>query len=1023
MSQVSGSTARDNHGLTHLPWVLESMGEAVLVLDPHWRVVYANAAAGRLLLDATADNGRLELAEPASRHRLAKAMAVDEDAFELRLQGRGLWLELRTRRQDTHLVILARDITAQRQAQAALAESEHRRQILSNLTSDYAVSYRVGDNGALELEWRVGDFAGVIGHPSEQAPGLAQMMRFVHDDDREQISAALRRLLGGEPIRDMELRVIDAQGRQRWIRINARPIRDASGRVVRVVGAVQNVTERKRIEQVLRQSESWFRQAVEAMAVGVYVTDPRGRLLRCNQRACEMWGRTPPLRDDAQRYCGSSRLLTAMGRDLPHARCAMAHTLRTGEPVHNSEQVIERPDGSQVTVLVNASPVRDDRGRMIGAVNCLVDITEHRRAEQALRRSEARERARAAELTALMDSVPAVVFLSHDPRGDRITGSREAYEFLRVPPGGNLSRSAPGADRPQHFRVFQNGRETPGDQLPVQRAARGQWVHNEELEVRFADGSVRHLVGNACPVMDERGDVRGSLAAMIDITDRKAVEQQLRDSQQQLRITLEAAHVGTWQWDLRRNAIEWSANMEPIHGLAPGSFDGLLGSYMARVHAEDRQPVRQAIRRALAGRDEYRVEYRYHPDDGSTLWMESRGRVVRDQRGEPVRVTGVCINTTERKRAEQALRDSEQRFRAIFHGAQDPVLVYSVDEAGQPGAFLEVNDAAVAFYGYSERQFQSMTVRDLIVSSQILEHFPDYVQRLRRGESVLAQSAHRRRDGRTVDVEARAHLISLNGVTAILSVVRDITHHKRQQEQLLSFNELLEREVRHRTEELSRRATQLQAMAKELTDAEQRERRRLAQLLHDDLQQLLVAARLRLAAARGNGQGDVAQTIAEAEQLIGQSIETSRSLSTELTPPALHDLGLPAALRWLARWCRKQWQLEVEAHCADQANPDDEQVRVLIFTAVRELLLNVVKHAHARRAQLTLDIEHGQLACVVQDQGEGFDPAQARPAGSGFGLFSIQQRLELLGGQVHVDSAPGRGTRVRLTVPIDNAQA
>ena len=773
MSQVSGSAARDNHGLTHLPWVLESMAEAVLVLDPHWRVVYANAAAGRLLLDAAAGNGRLKLAEPAARRRLAKAMAADEDAFEVRLQGRGLWLELRTRRQDTHLVVLARDITAQRQAHAALAE------------------------------------------------------------------------------------------------------------------------------------------------------------------------------------------------------------------------------------------------------------TEHRRAEQALRRSEARERARAAELTALMDSVPAVVFLSHDPRGDRITGSRKAYEFLRVPPGGNLSRSAPGADRPQHFRVFQNGRETPGDQLPVQRAARGQWVHNEELEVRFADGSVRHLVGNACPVMGERGDVRGSLAAMIDITDRKAVEQQLRDSQQRLRFTLEAAHVGTWQWDLRGNAIEWSANMEPIHGLAPGSFDGLFESYMARVHAEDRQPVRQAIRRALAGRDEYRVEYRYHPDDASTLWMESRGRVVRDQHGEPVQVTGVCINTTERKRAEQALRDSEQRFRAIFHGAQDPVLVYSVDEHGQPGAFLEVNDAALAFYGYSERQFQSMTVRDLIVSSQILEHFPDYVQRLRRGESVLAQSVHRRRDGRTVDVEARAHLISLNGVTAILSVVRDITHHKRQQEQLLSFNELLEREVRHRTEELSRRARQLQAMAKELTDAEQRERRRLAQLLHDDLQQLLVAARLRLAAARGHGQGDVAQTIAEAEQLIGQSIETSRSLSTELAPPALHDLGLPAALRWLARWCRQQWRLEVEARCADQANPDDQQVRVLIFNAVRELLLNVVKHAHARHAQLVLDIEHGQLTCVVQDQGEGFDPAQvrARQAGSGFGLFSIQQRLELLGGQVHVDSAPGRGTQVRLTVPIDNAQA
>ena len=904
MSQTSRPTEGQRGSISsalpgNLSGVLAAMSEALLVVDEQWRVAYANAAAAELLDVEAGEGGSsgrrvARLVGTELQQRLAQALeAGGEASVEHWLESRRRWFQVRAVADATHVLLFWRDITAEREARTALAESEYRQQVLSSLTHDYTVSYRVDDDGELQLEWRIGDFAGVVGHRSEDVPGLAQAMRHLHTEDRERFQALLRRLRAGQAIDAAELRMIGADGQVRWIQLSGRPIRDDAGRVVRIVGAVQNVTHRRQVEQVLRDSEQWFRQAMEAMAVGVYVTDAEGRLLRYNQAMGALWGRTPLLHDDAQRYCGAMRIYTADGEFVAHEQCSMAHTVNTGEPVLNAEAVIERPDGTRVTVLANTSPVHDDAGRMIGAVNCVVDITEQRRAQQALRRSEARERERAAELAALMDSVPAVVFLAHDPRGDRITGSRRAHEFLRVPPGQNMSRSAAAGDRPEHFRLFRDGREVPGDQLTVQRACRGEWVHNDELEVRFADGTVRYVVGNACPVLDERGEVRGALAAMIDIT--------------------------------------------------------------------------------------------------------------------------------ERKQAEHALREGERRYRAIFHGAQDPVLVYSVSDTGEPGRFIEVNDAAKRFYGYSDEQFASMTVRDLIVSSQVLENFPAFLEKMCNGEPVLAESVHRAADGREVHVEVRPHLLPINDSWGILSVVRDITHHQQQKDELVSFNEVLEREVDQRTHELRRRAEQLQAMAREVTDAEQRERRRLAQLLHDDLQQLLVAARLRLSAARSDGEGDVAQIIAEAEDLIGQSIDTSRSLSTELAPPALYNLGLPGALRWLAGWCQQQWRLEVEAHCDEAASPPDQRLQVLIFSAVRELLLNVVKHAHTGRAEVRLGIDNGQLRCVVQDWGQGFDVARARDSqgNAGFGLFSIQQRLELLGGRVHVDSAPGNGTRVQLTAPMN----
>ncbi|MEX0885203.1 MAG: PAS domain S-box protein [Phycisphaeraceae bacterium] len=1018
----------------HLSAVLGAMSDALAIFDADWRICYVNTGAAQALdrspeqiLGRRIDELVPEVAGSAVEARLHEAMqrpgageAGEPIVFEHWFEPWGRWYKVRAMRDGDRLLVFWRDITEKRQATLALAESEQRHRLVSSLTSDYAVSYRVGDGGELELEWRIGDFPGVTGHRSEEVPGLAQAIKHLHREDVPALRNLLTRLRSGEA-GTLQVRLIGADGEQRWVRLHGHAIKDEAGRVVRIVGAIQNITEQQRIEQVLRDSEAWFRQTIDGMAAAVYVTDCDGRILRFNHEAARLWGREPRIGVDGDLYCGSLRIYTADGEPMPPEHCPMAQTLRTGEPVPAAEIVIERPDGERITALANPSPVRDDDGRMIGAVNCFIDITERRRAEQALRRSEARERARAAELATLMDSVPAVIFTAHDPEAKRITGSRLAYEFFRVPPGTNLSLSTEPEERPETFRVFQDGRELPAEQLPVQRAARGEWVRREELEIRFADGPSAFLIGNASPVLDERGDVRGSIAAMVDITDHKRTEQELREHRERLQFTLEAADVGTWEWDLLTNQVHWSDNLEAVHRLEPGTFDGTFENYLRRIHPEDAPNIRRAIQQAVAGVEPYHVEYRERLGDGSITWLEGKGRLVRDERGQPARLTGVCMNITERKHREQQMLESERRFRAVFHGAQDPVLVYRLAPGDKPGPFLEVNDAALRFYGYDAETFRTKSVFDLRVDSDAPRWFSQYVQQMREHKSVLIEAEHRTSDGRSVPVEVRGQLLTLAGEPAILSVVRDITRHKRQQHELESFNERLEQQVRQRTVELERHAAQLQRMAKELTDAEQRERRRLAQLLHDDLQQILVAARLRLAAARSPDDESRNAIIKEAEDLIAQSITTSRSLSTELAPPALYDLGLEAALEWLARWVESKYGLVVELDCDDGADVSTEQVRVLVFSAVRELLLNVVKHANVRHARLSLTCDDDRLRCAVEDDGRGFDIDAIRNdhQASGFGLFSIQERLKLLGGSVHIASEPGQGTRVEITVALE----
>jgi signal transduction histidine kinase len=249
-----------------------------------------------------------------------------------------------------------------------------------------------------------------------------------------------------------------------------------------------------------------------------------------------------------------------------------------------------------------------------------------------------------------------------------------------------------------------------------------------------------------------------------------------------------------------------------------------------------------------------------------------------------------------------------------------------------------------------------------------------------------------------------------DGTPMILEMNIDVTDRRR-----------AERELRAAHEELAARADQLRQLAGQLTLAEQRERRRMAQVVHDHLQQLLVGARLRTAAlARAGGSG-VAEAAAQIESLLDESIAASRSLTAELSPPISREGGLEAGLEWLARWMADKHGLEV-ALCVDRSLPAlPEDVRVLLFESVRELLFNAVKHAGARSVELGVRQAEGEIQIRVGDSGPGFNPAalhQIGGVGGGFGLFSIRERLSLVGGRVEIDSAPGRGSQVRLIAPL-----
>lgn len=368
----------------------------------------------------------------------------------------------------------------------------------------------------------------------------------------------------------------------------------------------------------------------------------------------------------------------------------------------------------------------------------------------------------------------------------------------------------------------------------------------------------------------------------------------------------------------------------------------------------------------------------------------------------------------QRKQAEDALRQNQQDLNRA-------------QAVGQIGSWrLDVAQNVLTWSDENHRIFgipkgTPMTYETFL--STVHEEDHDYVDRMwkaaLRGETYDIE--HRIRAGNDIKwVREKAYLEfdDAGNLLGGFGITQDITSRKQAEEELRVLNESLERRVAERSVIAEYRAEQLQKLTLELTLAEQRERQRLAMVLHDGLQQILVGAKIQLGFVQKSR--DIRQAVEQVTELIDDAIETSRSLTAELSPPILLHGDLVLALQWLVRWKHSKYGLDTRLIVRNKIKPPADEITLLLFQALRELLFNVVKHAGVKEATVTIGEDNGMIEAVVEDRGRGFDPAGLRAEGGGsegIGLFSIRERLSYFGGFMEIQSAPGKGSRFRMTLP------
>ena len=375
------------------------------------------------------------------------------------------------------------------------------------------------------------------------------------------------------------------------------------------------------------------------------------------------------------------------------------------------------------------------------------------------------------------------------------------------------------------------------------------------------------------------------------------------------------------------------------------------------------------------------------------------------------------------KEIELTLRESQKQFTVMAD--ESPIIIWVTDAMGN----LEfVNQAYRDYFGVCSDDVLRTDWETLVHPEDRKSYFDAFYKALDIQTSFSARTRVKRADGqwRWIESYGSPRFTAAGEFLGMVGSSPDITENKAIEDELSNENEKLLKGVRESKAELELRAEQLTRLASNLTLAEQRERRRIAELLHDHLQQLMVGAKLRQELLLESIDDALKPEAEKVLKLIEESIHVTASLNKELSPSAVRSGDLAASLKWLAQWFHETHGLEVQVNSEEGCVLKRKEIIVLLFQSVRELLLNVVKHADVGSAEIVISKDDSTLRISVNDDGCGFDPeviSDKVMKGGGFGLFSIRERLLLMGGSFDIKAVPGKGASFSLVVPLDITKA
>lgn len=647
---------------------------------------------------------------------------------------------------------------------------------------------------------------------------------------------------------------------------------------------------------------------------------------------------------------------------------------------HTYEHNIALNDGTCREIIINKAPFYNAEGSVSGVIGTIFDITELKQAEVALKRSEALYKS-------VVDNI-AIGIAIINPNMEIVSVNEQVKKWL---PAINIE------DKPLCCKIFvdQSCKDICLD-CPVAKTLKDGNIHETEKNVKI-EGKIRYLKIVASALKDDHGEIIAAIKMVEDITTRRQYENALRESEAKYRTVFE--NTGTATIIINEDTTISLANntYAKYTGYTKQELEGKK-SWTEFTSSAD-------LERMVNCHKQRRIDPASAPDSYEFLFVDRYGN-TRNFVCNVAMIPGTkqsvasCMDITERKRAEEALMESEEKYRVVFETTGSPTIIVDEDTT-----ISLVNNKFVEMFGLSKDEIEGKKSWVEYIVPSDLKRMLDYhkIRRINPDEPPITyEFSCFDKDGNVRNMISTVAMIP--GTNKSVSSHIDITERKCAEEALLNYQ------------------MQLKVLAAELSNSEEKERRRIATELHDNIGQTLALCSLKLSSQAFASQSEVlVEAIEEIKEMIDSSIEAIRSLTLQISPPLLYEVGLEAALEWLCKWFKKEYNYHVAFWDDGRTKYLDDAIRSTIYQVVRELLLNAVKHANVKFAQIRLTKDSDKIIIEVKDDGIGYDYSKVidnRDIKRGFGLFNIRQRIEHLGGEFIVETELTKGTYVKLSVPL-----
>jgi PAS domain S-box-containing protein len=764
-------------------------------------------------------------------------------------------------------------------------------------------------------------------------------------------------------------------------------------------------------------SKHLYESIMDGITSGVWVADKNDVIYYANKAMEMIAGVTQQKLIGSKAFPQSAEFATKEFR--PHYLEAQ-ESLR---PVYYSEVPILTSAGKQTYQSGWLIPIIDS-DKYDGMICTVEDITNEKQTRKALKESEAKYKQLvegANSIILRMDGKGVITFIN--PFAQKYFGYSE-QEIIGKNIAGTIvpETESPGPDMET---MLQNIGADPEQHASaefehIRKNGETAWISWANTALFDESGTMTEVlcVGNDVTVqkhheellkkwssdLEERvtiGTARLSIAneeLQQEIVERKWMEQSLRKSEEKYRLVVEYANEGIL---ITQDNFVRYVNPKAVKILGHLKEELTSRPFTDFIHPDDREMVTERHLKRIKGDSvPHYYSCRIVDGDGNTKWLEINSVLI-TWMGRPATLA-FFNNITERKKAEEKLRLTE----TAIQQAGDAVVITTANPVRSSSRVVFVNQAFTKMTGY--------TAEEVTGKLSLIEGPMTDSPQWKKLESSSAQSKvfyletiANRKDGTQFNMEWQITPLrdERGKVTHFVSVQRDITERKKTEEQFKAYQE------------------QLRLLASELLLAEEQERRRIAMDLHDNIGQMLALTRIKLGVLKNTLSGTVqSDAVSGIVELIDQSIGYTKSLTFELSPPLLYDIGIEATIEWLAEHMQKQHYILFYCENDGSPKPLARDVSILLFQTVRELFMNIVKHSQAHQVNVEISRENDNIKIVVADDGIGFDSSKI-DTDSTFGFFSIRERLKYLSGSLSIDTGPGRGTRVTVTSPLDRKES